>query len=146
MINTTISSTRISFSISAESEMVNHIMGMAEYFVRNNASSNIKDVTIVLRELLNNAIEHGCRNNKDGRVLCSLEITASERVKIVVEDDGEGFDFRQIDFSLPETEPPREHRGLILVHALSERIEFNGTGNRLTVFMNLKDKKQKQQT
>ena len=139
MLKTEISSSKISFTFSSDRKLVNHVIGMAEYFIRHNRSFKSKDLNIVLRELLNNAIEHGNRGEKESSIMCSIELKSSEKAVIIVEDDGQGFDYHDLDLSLPTDGSKISNRGLILVNALSDRIEFNEKGNRITVFLTLKE-------
>ncbi len=87
---------------------------------------------LVVRELLVNAIEHGHRNLPDARV--ALSVTATGRsVRIQVDDEGPGFDWRagmRADIPNPTA---LGGRGLPLIKAYCQEIEYNEKGNSVTV-------------
>jgi serine/threonine-protein kinase RsbW len=90
---------------------------------------------VVLRELLMNAICHGNRQQETRRVRCSIVMPNSESVIITVEDEGSGFDYRNLSFSLPEHPVHVGHRGYILIGNMARTISFNERGNRVRVTM-----------
>ncbi len=102
------------------------------------ANEQCFDIKIILSELLQNAIKHGneCDNNKK----IHLDIWFKEQSKtlgIRVKDQGCGFD-SPIKFkanSLSEGEPMLNEsgRGLSIVKALSDDVNFNTKGNTITV-------------
>ena len=86
-------------------------------------------------EVVQNAIEHGSRN--DARetvdVLCRLEVGA---ITLEVSDPGTGKDPRLLlarDVTLPPDLDSARGRGLFLIHRLSARFErlLNGSGGCL---------------
>ena len=87
---------------------------------------------LLLREALNNAILHGCKLNPDRHVEIEFSRKGSE-LKITINDDGSGFDWRSlIQRDLVETE--RENgRGLKLYQLYSDHFEFNDPGNQVTL-------------
>lgn len=48
---------------------------------------------LLLREVLTNAVVHGCHTDPRKQVCCSLRVKGG-RVLIAVEDTGDGFDWR----------------------------------------------------
>jgi len=89
----------------------------------------------VLRELLVNAITHGNRDIPNGVVICSIEEVDPFRFKIAVEDQGEGFDYADLDTALPENPRRLGDRGYKLINALSDTLQFNEKGNRITAYI-----------
>lgn len=86
----------------------------------------------ILRELGENAIEHGCRGDPDlqARARC---IVGASYVRIIVEDDGPGFD---LDATLENLKkqvagPSRRGRGLILVESFADHLRHARSGNRI---------------
>lgn len=96
------------------------------------------ELSLVLRELLINAIQHGNRGEAVRSVECSLERVGADGVKIVVEDEGNGFDAGSLDFSVPEDPQHIQKRGLTVVNALADRLEFNTKGNRVTAYLSMR--------
>jgi len=94
---------------------------------------------VVLEELTVNAIVHGNRIRRKRLVSCRLKSFAEECVKVTVEDEGKGFDYCALDMSLPEHVGLSRNRGYALIGALSESLEFNEQGNRVTACLRLSD-------
>lgn len=74
-------------------------------------------INFALRELLNNAVEHGNQFNPDKKVVCTIQCE-QEGLTIIVEDDGSGFCFgdalEKTERSILET----RQRGLWLLNEL----------------------------
>lgn len=64
--------------------------------------------------------------------MCRVEHLRGAQIKTSVEDEGEGFDYTDLDLSIPEDPRKIKRRGLILINACSEKIEFNRPGNLVT--------------
>ncbi len=94
------------------------------------------DASLVLRELLNNAVEHGSRTAPDGPdavVSCRIERTGPDWIRMVVTDEGEGFRREGMTFQMPPDPMSDRRRGLALVHGFAEEVTFNDKGNRVVV-------------
>ena len=87
------------------------------------------DLHLILREGLNNAVEHGNKFDLSRCVRCYLEVQDT-CLKIRIEDEGEGFDWQhrqplEID-ALTE-----RGKGLLLMEAYGFEVEYNAKGNVL---------------
>ena len=87
------------------------------------------DLHLILREGLNNAVEHGNKFDLSRCVQCCLEVQDA-CLKIRIEDEGEGFDWQhrqplEID-ALTE-----RGKGLLLMEAYGFEVEYNSKGNVL---------------
>lgn len=86
-------------------------------------------VRLALEEALVNAIKHGNRMDpeKTVRVACRFE---SEKVRIEIEDQGEGFDWGHLPdpTDLENLEKPCG-RGVMLMRAFLNVLEYNEAGN-----------------
>lgn len=88
-------------------------------------------VEMAVREMLANAIEHGCKSSEQ-EIYIELQTSVS-RVKIAVKDPGEGFDFDRANLNdMPVME--EKGRGLAMVNEAVDEIKFNETGNKITVY------------
>lgn len=88
---------------------------------------------MAVREMLANAIEHGCETYEQ-EIEIELEATGS-RVKIAVEDPGKGFDCEKVNLNdMPVLE--EKGRGLAMINEAADEINFNEAGNRITVYFN----------
>jgi len=88
---------------------------------------------LALEEGIINAIKHGNRMDLDKTVLIEWGIT-KEVVKVVIEDQGEGF--RLEDVPDPTADENLERpcgRGIMLMRAFMDVIEYNSKGNVLTI-------------
>ena len=94
-------------------------------------AERINRVRLVLRELLDNALEHGCANRPDAVVRVECHISESY-ARMIVADDGPGFDHaaklqEEQDKALA---PGKRGRGLLLIAKLADRSDWqtaNGT-------------------
>ncbi len=129
----------LSCEFPCEVSLVGRVSEVCRTFLEGKGISQHRDVTLVLRELLTNAIEHGGRDIPGSRVRCSIEHVEEACLKVAVEDEGEGFDYSSLDMSLPEDPRNVETRGYALLNALSEKIEFNDVGNRVTAYVSIDD-------
>ena len=101
--------------------------------------SKIIEFNVVLRELLINAIVHGNECIVERTVKCSIERMGEKRFKVVVKDQGKGFNYRNINIDLPKNSALIENRGYALINKLSDRIEFNNSGNCVTAYITMAD-------
>ena len=83
---------------------------------------DLADLHIAIEEGLANAIKHG------------NQLDASKQVKIEIEDEGEGFNPEDVpDPTLEENLDKPSGRGLLLMRAFMDTIEYNDKGNRLRI-------------
>lgn len=95
-----------------------------------NISSEIYGkILIATIEAVNNAIVHGNKLNSQKIVRVKIE-SEGNRFKIIVEDEGTGFDF----YNLPDPTTPQNienisGRGVFLMRKLSDEINFYNNGS-----------------
>ncbi len=87
-------------------------------------------VQMLLREALVNAVIHGCERNPAMQVRCEFSI-GPESLRICVEDDGPGFDWRSALQFEPISDDLESGRGLLIYKFYAEQIEFNASGSRI---------------
>ncbi|MFW6007333.1 MAG: ATP-binding protein [Halanaerobiales bacterium] len=87
-------------------------------------------VEMAAREMLANAIEHGCKTQEQF-IQVELKVSSSE-VYLKVIDPGEGFDWENADFSIPLLN--ERGRGLGMIKEAADRIKFNKVGNIITAY------------
>ncbi|NLM74985.1 MAG: ATP-binding protein [Clostridiaceae bacterium] len=101
------------------------------------------DVKVILSELLQNAIKHG--NDYDNKKKISINVwIENNSIGITVKDQGGGFDYRSIRNlklnKLSDCDPmtiDETGRGLFIVQNLCDCMEFNPSGNMITVMKKL---------
>ena len=83
---------------------------------------------------MNWCLTDNARNREDRKKSVKLHLALKEddHIYITVEDEGPGYDYKQViescELSMKET-----GRGILIVRELSERLIFNNAGNRITV-------------
>ncbi|MBP7174792.1 MAG: ATP-binding protein [Thermoclostridium sp.] len=96
------------------------------------------DVHVILSELLQNAIRHGCTIQQN-KVYMNVCISNKDMLSITIQDNGKGFDvFKVLDQpqKIPVSnwsELPESGRGLQIVKNLCDDMVFNPKGNCVTV-------------
>jgi anti-sigma regulatory factor (Ser/Thr protein kinase) len=90
--------------------------------------------TVILRELVVNAITHGSRGKAASYISITVERADRLDFKITVEDTGSGFNYAALDTHLPDNPRVIQKRGYALIKASSQRYEFNAKGNRVTAY------------
>lgn len=96
------------------------------------------NIIIAVTEAVNNAITHGNKKDIDKKVFLRF-MTAKEGLSIVVSDEGPGFNFDNLpDPTAPENLEMEHGRGVFLMRALADNIEFenNGSSVKLTFTFN----------
>ncbi len=130
----------IRFEISSEMQLVDRVAADARRFLTKLGFETFSEFKLVLRELLINAIEHGNRNQSDRIATCAVTLLPGGDgavFKIEVADEGEGFDHRGLDMTIPEDARQVRHRGYAIINAFSRKIEFNEPGNRVAAYVKL---------
>ncbi|TDO85266.1 serine/threonine-protein kinase RsbW [Halanaerobium saccharolyticum] len=134
-----------SFEMGCRAEEISSILEKI-FSVLNNSAVAAEEIEfsleIAAREMLANAIEHGCTlaadDSRDLEVLkIKLELKVSrEKVVLKVKDPGPGFDWKNCDL---ETMPKFEEkgRGLKMINQVSDQIKFNSAGNKITAVFKL---------
>jgi anti-sigma regulatory factor (Ser/Thr protein kinase) len=125
----------IVYKISSEMHHIDSVVGHCkEDLSRFNIVSDDSEFKVIVRELLNNAVRHGNHEIIEKTVTCSIEYLGARQFKIAVEDQGSGFNYRNINMDLPENSDLIKRKGYALINAFSKRIEFNEKGNRISVY------------
>ncbi len=129
----------IFFKFSAEMKLVDRaVKETKDFLAAAGMEGGFSNMKLVLRELLINAVEHGCSKRPEMQVRCKISLPAKELCAIEVEDDGPGFAWKSLDPRLPEDPAKIRNRGFPLVNTLADKIEFNEKGNAVKAFMTMK--------
>jgi serine/threonine-protein kinase RsbW len=94
---------------------------------------DLSDLHIAMEEGLANAIKHG--NQLDASKKVKIEgMVDGNKVRIEIEDEGEGFNPEDVpDPTLDENLDKPSGRGILLMRAFMDTIEYNDKGNRLRI-------------
>jgi len=89
------------------------------------------DLELMAREMLANAVRHGCKDDATQSVNARLSVTPG-RVELCVSDSGSGFDWRGAPTCLPDPDC-ETGRGLCILHCYANSVKFNDSGNAVCV-------------
>ena len=91
---------------------------------------------IAVTEAVNNAIQHGNKENEELSIDVSVKDNQN-KVCFSVKDEGVGFDFENLpDPTSPENLLKENGRGIFLMRNLADKVEFTGQGNEVCLFFN----------
>ncbi|MGE0086881.1 MAG: ATP-binding protein [Desulfococcaceae bacterium] len=130
----------IRFKISTDMRHINPLIHEAQKFFARYKLEDDRPLILTLRELITNAIEHGNRNMENLSIAVSLEYIGNLCFKIIVEDEGKGFDHENFLTNLPDNPEQARKWGLGLVKDFSDRMEFSGKGNSVSVWIRMRTK------
>jgi serine/threonine-protein kinase RsbW len=100
----------------------------------------IFDVYVGFEEALRNAMVHGNKSDPDKEVTVETAIEGN-KVTIIVEDEGEGFDPESLpDPTLEENLLKESGRGVYLINHLMDEVSYENGGRRVVMIKYL-DKK-----
>jgi len=125
----------IEYKFSSEIKMVNKIIKEVRSYLESYDVDEYANIILILRELINNAIEHGNKQKKDRIVSVNISLLDDKRFKIVVSDEGDGFDYNNINYRMSDDPTQIRNRGLCLVNSFADEMEFNSYGNMITVYV-----------
>jgi anti-sigma regulatory factor (Ser/Thr protein kinase) len=127
----------LNIDIPSNQRCVAEILSGVKEFVRERSDRECSDLLLVLRELLMNAIVHGNGCSEEHRVKAAVHSLGNERFSIVVEDEGNGFDYHNLLMETERDQGNISRCGYVLVKSLSQEIRFNDNGNRVSVVIAL---------
>jgi serine/threonine-protein kinase RsbW len=92
------------------------------------------NVLIAVTEAVNNAIQHG--NKENGKLQIDVSVLDSTKsICFSVQDEGQGFDYKHLpDPTAPENILKENGRGIFLMKNLADKVEFVGGGNKVSLF------------
>lgn len=93
-------------------------------------------LAIAVTEIVGNAISHGNKGDVNKKVTIDFEYK-KDTITVTINDEGKGFDVNKIENPLePENLLKESGRGIFIVRALMDKVEFfkteNGSAIRLT--------------
>jgi serine/threonine-protein kinase RsbW len=110
--------------------------GVLEYLLDRVARLGLIEVEqsnlfVALDEAFVNAVKHGNRNDPEKLLRVTAELSAHEAI-FTVEDEGEGFDVREIpDPCDPANLFKSSGRGVLLIYNIMDEVEYSERGKRL---------------
>lgn len=130
----------VSFMVPSSVASIGSAIKKLSRFLKNYKVSELSttEATIILRELLVNAITHGNKGNDSIPVNIVIEHIRGNEFRIVVEDMGNGFNYAAIDTGIPDNPKAIPNRGYALIEAYTDRFEFNDKGNRVAAYFSVR--------
>ena len=118
----------LKINIKATLQNVDRFCEKAEKLLRkNNLDDYIFAVKMLLREVLTDAVIHGCKMNPDLEIKSCFKIL-EDCVMIVVEDSGDGFDWKA-QKKKEYNSSSDSGRGFLILDKYASEYEYNETGN-----------------
>jgi serine/threonine-protein kinase RsbW len=95
------------------------------------AASQSFAAELLARELLTNAVVHGCQSDPNQTVRCRFRLKGG-RMTLAVDDSGQGFDWRAARDRMAEAEDS-SGRGMEILKGYCSQVRFNNKGNAVTI-------------
>ncbi len=127
----------IDFKFSSDTRFINRVLDNKNDLFED--GFDLSGLDLILRELIANAIEHGNKNNSTKNIECSISLIENNFMKIIITDEGDGFDWKKINYIIPDISSNRS-RGFPIINSLCDKIEFSEKGNQVTAFFKLVNK------
>jgi serine/threonine-protein kinase RsbW len=86
---------------------------------------------LLVREAMTNAVVHGCHADPGKQVRCCLRLKRG-RLLIVIQDDGDGFDWRAA-WRNSAAFPDCSGRGIEILRKYASHIRYSTRGNVVTI-------------
>jgi len=124
---------KIEFELPSDLGLMN---GVLEYLQERVAKLGLirperSNLFVALDEAFVNAVKHGNKNDLTKLVKITAELSPKEAA-FTVEDEGEGFDIREIPNPCdPENLFRTSGRGVLLIYNIMDEVEYNAQGNRV---------------
>ena len=92
------------------------------------------NILVAVTEAVNNAIQHGHKNDQDKQVKISYEVDGNNLL-FTVRDSGPGFDYYNLpDPTAPENLEKPTGRGVFLMKQLADQVIFSENGRVVEMF------------
>jgi len=124
---------KIEFELPSDLGLMN---GILEYLQERVAKRGLirperSNLFVALDEAFVNAVKHGNKNDPSKLLKITAELSPKE-ASFTVEDEGEGFDIREIpDPCDPANLFRTSGRGVLLIYNIMDEVEYNAQGNRV---------------
>ena len=94
------------------------------------------NILLAVTEAVDNAIEHGNKNNPDKNVQLSYQSSPKE-ITFSVTDQGQGFDINTVTDPTNPENAGNAGRGILIMKMLSDKLEFNNEEKTVLLSFNL---------
>lgn len=116
---------------------VNEMLSRVSTFLAGKCSEQtFFNLSLVLREALNNAVYHGAKQDSSFFISCSAALS-QERISFEVLSPGPGFNWRKGLKNDPAGSTDQCGWGMFIISRYSDGFEYNESGNILKFWVNL---------
>lgn len=106
------------------------------------AQQRVSEILLCTREAVLNGLQHGCAKPSEACRLTMAFDSGQNQLQVDVADPGPGHHFDHRTRAAPQA--PDDHRGLLLIHGLPQRVEQNSTGAAIRMFFELEQDAKRQ--
>ncbi|MBU1341291.1 MAG: ATP-binding protein [Proteobacteria bacterium] len=123
----------IDFTFSSTLENIDEVCEQITNYLRfriEGIEKQLFPINLVMREGLTNAVRHGNAGDPEKKVRFMLTIVNNGLLKLMIEDQGNGFDWRKQQ--IEDLDEDEDHgRGIIIMETYFSRYSYNEKGNIL---------------
>jgi len=123
----------IRFDFSSTMKNIDVVCEEANQYLRSTLAGiekHLFPINLVIREGLTNAVRHGNAGDSGKIVKFELSIVGNEMIKMMIEDEGDGFNWRKQRNEVLDDD--QDHgRGIIIMETYFSRYSYNEKGNVL---------------
>ena len=123
----------IDFTFSSTMKNIDNVCDQTTQYLKSKITGIDKQlfpINLVIREGLTNAVRHGNESDPEKIVRFLVSIVNNELLKLMIEDEGSGFDWRNHQAEDPSGD--QDHgRGIVIMDTYFSRYSFNEKGNVL---------------
>lgn len=95
------------------------------------------NILIAVTEALNNAVLHGNKEDASKKVYFTVKRNDTQ-IQFIIQDEGEGFAYDNLpDPTAPENIEKESGRGIFLIKALADDVQFEDGGRRVIITFTL---------
>lgn len=127
----------VRFHVASTFESIEEVVERAQRFAETYFDDEDAAYSFVLlaSEAATNAVTHGNQSDPDKQVTVEF-LAFSDRVEVVVGDEGEGYDREEVSSPLDEENLTRAHgRGLFLIETMADAVAHEDDGRRIRITM-----------
>jgi anti-sigma regulatory factor (Ser/Thr protein kinase) len=95
------------------------------------------NILLAVTEAVDNAIEHGNKNNPDKKVELSYQSSPAEITFSITDQGHGGFDFTKVTDPTKPENPENAGRGILIMKMLSDKLEFLNEEKTVLLSFNL---------
>lgn len=128
-----------SMSFHSEINNISKVESLVETICEKNSIQQdcFGNILIAVTEAVNNAIIHGNQNVFDKKVTINTKIKPTELI-FEITDEGSGFPYENLpDPTAPENIEKENGRGIFLMRALADKVDFENNGSKVTLAFSL---------